>query len=225
MAIRTHGLDRDVEDGLRERFEVIDLTCSKVKRLQLRIQEHSEAGFFIVITGKRSHPEVQAHVSYAADSFVIENQDDLESFLQNAGGVRDVLNEKAYKKIYIVSQTTAPRRLFTEAVEAISRRLPYRVESRDTICACTSEREAEALKVQTGVDVTFVVGDRISSNANRLYETLRAHEERTYFVQDLDELKSLKLPLSRFKVAQVVSSSSTPEFTEREIVGYLETIS
>ena len=225
MAIRTHGLDRSVEDRLRERFEVIDLTCSKVKRLQLRIKDYSEEGYFIVITGKRSHPEVQAHVSYAADSFVVESREDLESFIENSGRVRDGLTEKGYKKIYIVSQTTAPRSLFEETVKAISARMPYQVESRDTICACTSQRESEAVKVQKGVDVTFVVGDRISSNANRLYETLLAHDERTHFVQDLEELKNLKLPLSGFKVAQVVSSSSTPEFTETEIVRYLESIS
>ncbi len=225
MAIRTHGLDRSVEDRLRERFNVIDLTCSKVKRLQLRIRDYSEEGYFIVITGKRSHPEVQAHVSYAVDSFVIESREDLESFIENSGRVRDVLAEKGYKKIYIVSQTTAPRSLFEETVKAISTRMPHQVESRDTICTCTSQRESEAVKVQKGVDVTFVVGDRISSNANRLYETLLAHDKRTHFVQDLEELKNLKLPLSGFKVAQVVSSSSTPEFTETEIVRYLENIS
>ena len=102
--------------------------------------------------------------------------------------------------------------------------MPYEVASRDTICECTSQRESEALKVQSGVDVTFVVGDRISSNANRLYETLRAKDDRTHFVQDLEELKGLNLPLSRFKVAQVVSSSSTPEFTESEIVEYLSAL-
>ncbi len=224
MAIRTHGIDREVENRLRERFEVIDLTCSKVKRLQLQIKEHSEAGYFIVITGKQSHPEVQAHVSYAADSFVVESREDLESFIENKDGIRDVLDQKDYEKIYVVSQTTAPQSLFTETVETVSRRLPYEVASRDTICECTSQRESEALKVQGGVDVTFVVGDRISSNANRLYETLRAKDERTHFVQDLEELKGLNLPLSRFKVAQVVSSSSTPEFTESEIVRYLRSV-
>jgi 4-hydroxy-3-methylbut-2-enyl diphosphate reductase len=221
IAIRTHGIDRRVEETLRSRFEVIDLTCPKVKKLQLQIKEHSEAGYFVLITGKKSHPEVQGHVSYARDFSVVENLEDLEAFLENRGGVRDVMESKGYERIYVVSQTTAPRSLFEETVKAVTNGLAYEVSSCDTICACTSLKESEALKVQEGVDATFIVGDRISSNANRLYEALKARDDHSYFIQNLEELKGLGLDLSLFKVAQVVSSSSTPDFIEREIVEYL----
>ena len=231
VAIRTHGLDRGLETGIRNKFEVVDLTCAKVKKLQLYIKRHADEGFFVVITGKRSHPEVQGLVSYAADYFVVETEQDIAAFLQNMDGAQQRLLDGGYQKLLLVSQTTASPRLFERTVHEVrahfensSLETAYSVACFDSVCAITSRREKEALTVQNSVDVSFVVGDRMSSNANRLFQTLKSQSEQTHFIQDLKELDSLDLPLARYKTAQVVSSSSTPAFVERAIIEFLESV-
>src|SRR5271157_3418634 len=72
--IRTHGIDRKIEDRIRKKIEVVDLTCSKVKALQKYIHKLSLEGFFTVITGKKDHPEMLGLVSYADGFYVIENE-------------------------------------------------------------------------------------------------------------------------------------------------------
>jgi len=129
--------------------------------------------------------------------------------------------------VLVVSQTTGTRKSYERTVRRLREALParYEVKAFDSICRITSLREAEALKLQEKVDVTFVVGDRLSSNANKLYEVLNKNNERTYMVQDLSELSDLALDLRACRSAQVVSSSSTPTFVEQEIIEYLSGLS
>ncbi len=218
VAIRTHGVSKELERELRRRFRVTDLTCAKVKRLQLLIEEHAGAGGFTVITGNKSHPEVEGLRSYAEDHVVIETEDDLQRCDPHLWRCRN-------EEILVVSQTTGGRRLFEATVKALNARAAgFHVECCDSICPITERREKESLEIQRRVDVTLVVGDTISSNAKKLYAALKSHSPETYFVRDLDEVKCLELSPRRYRSAQVVLSSSTPSFIETEIVSYLATL-
>ncbi len=220
LVLRTHGIDRGTEEKLRGRYETLDLTCPKVKKIQLLIKDYSDRGYFVLITGKRNHPEVRGLVSYAEKSGVIETAEDVDSFIRN-------LEHAGTRKIFIVSQTTGEPDLFRETGERVGEaasRLGIAVEVHDSICSITSLREREAVKLQKEADVTFVIGDRMSSNATKLYKILAARSPNTYFVSGRNDLEGLNLDFSAWKTAQVVSSSSTPAFVEREIVSFLENL-
>lgn len=215
VAIRTHGCDRYLEKKIRNRFEVLDLTCRNVKRVQLTIQEHSEAGFFILITGKKIHPEIQGLVSYARGHFVIEQEQDLDEFIRQYTEGPD--------KIFIVSQTTGRQELFDTTIREIKRVFgnTHEIEFYNSICPVTARKEREALGLQRQVEITLVIGDRLSSNANKLYSILSENGGRTYFFQDLGEIRESGVDWTGFKTAQVVSSASTPHFIEDEIINFL----
>jgi 4-hydroxy-3-methylbut-2-enyl diphosphate reductase len=219
VGIRTHGIRRQIEAELREKYQVLDLTCPKVKKIQLIIREHAGNGYFVLITGKRDHPEVQGLVSYAGNSDVIEKADDIVRFTETLAGA-------GIAKLFIVSQTTGEPELFHETVRRVREKagpLGIDLEFYDSICSITAMREREALRLQREVDVTFVIGDRISSNATKLYKVLAADTgAAVFFVNSREELESLSSDFSLWKTALVVSSSSTPAFLEQEIAGYLE---
>jgi 4-hydroxy-3-methylbut-2-enyl diphosphate reductase len=222
VVIRTHGLQRQIERDVRGKCRVLDLTCPKVKKIQLLIHDYAGKGYFVLITGKKDHPEVRGLVSYAGRSDVIETEGDIQRF---AGG----LGSSGIGRIFVVSQTTGDSRLFEETVRRVGRQgasCGILVESFNSICSITAMREREALRLQKKVDVTFVIGDRISSNATKLYKILAAGGQSVFFVNSREEAESAirsscggKCP---WRAAQVVSSSSTPAFLEREIVSYLE---
>ncbi len=220
LVIRTHGLQKQVEASLRRSHQVLDLTCPKVKKVQLEIEKHAQQGYHVVITGKLNHPEVQGLLSYATGSTVIEKEADIHAFLENfpAAGI---------ERILVISQTTGERELFDSVcrdLEDVLGAKAVEVKVHDSICSITSLREQDALLIQKSVDVTFVIGDRMSSNASKLFKILAERDERTYFVNSVEELRNVAPPLERWTTAQVVSSSSTPNFVEREIVEYLESI-
>jgi 4-hydroxy-3-methylbut-2-enyl diphosphate reductase len=223
VVVRTHGLERQIEEGLRTAYRVLDLTCPKVKKIQLLIREYAEKGCFVLITGKKDHPEVQGLVSYAGASDVIEKDADILRFTKG-------LAARAIRKIFVVSQTTGDPRLFANTVRGVGKEassLGILLESLNSICSITAMREKEARALQKKVDVTFVIGDRISSNATKLYKILAAgRENEVFFVNSREEAQAVTAGRgdAAWKTAQVVSSSSTPAFLEREIAAYLEGI-
>jgi 4-hydroxy-3-methylbut-2-en-1-yl diphosphate reductase len=217
VAIRTHGCDRHLEKKIREKFEVLDLTCRNVKRVQLKIWEHAEAGYFILITGKKIHPEIQGLKSYARNHYVIEREDDLTEFIEKFADNS--------KKIYIVSQTTGSQELFKKTLGEIQRAFgpTHTIEFYDSICPITARKEREALKLQEQVQITLVIGDRLSSNASKLFKILSENNGETHFFQDLGEMQKSGIEWADIEAAQVVSSASTPDFVEEEVIQFLST--
>ena len=222
VVVRTHGLQRQVEEDLRTKYRVLDLTCPKVKKIQLLIKDYAEKGYFVIITGKKDHPEVQGLVSYAESSGVIETEEDIRRFTES-------LELSAPRKIFVVSQTTGDPRLFAQTVRRVGEEAASRgveLASFNSICSITAMREGAALKLQKKVDVTFVIGDRISSNATKLYKVLAARSPAVFFVNSREDAEAVTARERdpSWKTAQIVSSSSTPAFLEKEISDYLEGI-
>jgi 4-hydroxy-3-methylbut-2-enyl diphosphate reductase len=219
--IRTHGLDRNEEALLRERFSVIDLTCPKVKKVQHEIDVHAQAGYAVVIVGTEDHPETRGHKSYAGECLIIGRIEDGDSILER---LRPQGPADRPRKVFLCAQTTASRDLFEAIVSrfkaAGSRSFDLSVY--DSICPVTDRKEKESLRLQKQVDVTFVVGDKISANATELFRILSQDPAcPAYFIEDVVELRKLSPAPKPDGRALLVSSASTPGFIETEIVAYL----
>lgn len=220
LVVRTHGIPRDEENLLRKKFHLEDMTCPIVKRVQKHVEKASQEQAFVIISGKENHAEVQGVKSYADYSVVIQNKEELTAFLRQGYSVIPPETQK----IFILSQTTHSRSFF----EYLCRRLTeffkdkYPVEIKDTICPITEDKEKESLILQKKSDFTVVIGDPNSSNSKKLYTILKEADSKTIFVRNLDDLKSQKNDWAFVKTVLVVSSTSTPQFIEQEIVGYLE---
>lgn len=223
VAVRTHGIDRRTEEKFRKYFELLDLTCSKVKNLQNYIDYYSGNGYYIVIAGDKKHPEVQGLTSYAADCTVIGNEGELEKFLEDCRTRSGTVAGKSYCKIMVVSQTAGSHSFFEKTARAIQSACGLGCEVRifDSACAFIVLREEECLELQKNADVTFVVGDRISANTLTLYETLKAKKPNTWLVAGLEDLLKQNIDLGECRMALVVATSSTPASVEKEVTDYL----
>ena len=59
--VRSHGEAPEVFEKIKNAgFEVVDLTCPDVKKVQQRAIELAQNDYFVVIVGKPNHPEVIA---------------------------------------------------------------------------------------------------------------------------------------------------------------------
>ena len=223
--IRTHGIDRDLQNRLKKDYRLIDLTCRNVKRVQMIIREHSDKGAFVFITGKKSHPEVLGLQSYGRHTLIFETEADIKNFISQPMINGDAFNPSDFSEIFVTSQTTGSRKLFTSAIASIRDKWPEAsIDSFDSICPVTEKKENEALLLQQKADISFVIGDPLSSNAGKLYTILRKADTRTWFIQDVNELKTLGIDFNSIRTALVVSSASTPMFVETGVVDYLKNI-
>lgn len=176
VLIRAHGIPLEMEAGLRARCSSVeDATCPKVKTAQLSIGRATDLATLLLF-GEADHPEVRGLVSYARnDARVFDSLEQLA----------DLDPGKAY---VLASQTTQDREAFGEISSSLAARLP-RLAILSTICDATRERQQEALRIASEVEIMVVAGGRQSGNTRRLANISADAGIKTFHVEELRELR------------------------------------
>ena len=178
VIIRSHGVEKRICDKLLGKgLRIVDATCPFVKKIHNIVEKESAEGKYILIIGNPDHPEVIGIRGWAGSNV---------SVIQNAGDIEKVDFSKN-KKICVVSQTTFNYNKFQDLVEIIKKK-SYDISVLNTICNATKERQTEARSIAESVDAMIVIGDKHSSNTQKLYEICRNACNNTYYIQTLDDL-------------------------------------
>ena len=177
VVIRSHGVGKDVYDILKENgVEIVDATCPYVKKIHRIVEKQTAEGRRVLIVGSEDHPEVQGIKGWGDErTKVIENMDDFRR-----------LELPEDEKLCIVSQTTFNYKKFQDLVEKISK-TRYDITVLNTICNATQERQVEAMRIASQVDVMLVIGGKHSSNTQKLYDICRKECKNTYYIQTLGD--------------------------------------
>ena len=93
----------------------------------------------------------------------------------------------------------------------------------DEICAATRLRQEALEKIDKDIDTILIIGDKKSSNTNRLLEIAKSTHPSipSYLVSDLDEVKALKIKSNHLAIA---SGASTPLKEIDKIKEYLKSL-
>ena len=208
VIIRSHGADKATYDGIRMRgYQIIDATCPFVVKIHDIVYKHYKDGYHIVIIGGADHPEVIATAGWCDNTAtVVDNDSDLTELSK-------------YDKLCFVCQTTYDGKKFKEISKKIHKIQAKTVEIFDTICYTTYERQKEAVGLAETSDVVLVVGDKSSSNTNKLYDLCAAKNVNTHFIHSIGELKNINF--SRSDVVGIVAGASTPTESIMEVRTYM----
>ena len=206
VVIRSHGVAKYIYDIMDERgITCVDATCPFVKKIHKIVAEESAKGSYIVIIGNGKHPEVEGIRGWAGEQVtVIQTPEDAERF---------ELPEKE-QKVCIVAQTTFNYNKFKELVEIISKKR-YDIVVLNTICNATKERQTEARQIAARVDAMVVIGDKRSSNTQKLFEICKEECLNTYYIQTLDDLDINQL--RSVESVGITAGASTPNKIIEEV--------
>ena len=206
VVIRSHGVAKYIYDILEERgITCVDATCPFVKKIHKIVAEKSAEGSYIVIVGNGEHPEVQGIRGWAGEQVtVVQTQEDAERF---------ELPDKD-QKVCIVAQTTFNYNKFKELVEIISKKR-YDIVVLNTICNATKERQTEARQIAARVDAMVVIGDKRSSNTQKLFEICKEECLNTYYIQTVDDLDINQL--RSVESVGITAGASTPNKIIEEV--------
>nr|WP_288708709.1 4-hydroxy-3-methylbut-2-enyl diphosphate reductase [uncultured Dorea sp.] len=206
VVIRSHGVAKYIYDILEERgITCVDATCPFVKKIHKIVAEKSAEGSYIVIVGNGEHPEVQGIRGWAGEQVtVVQTQEDAERF--------ELLDKD--QKVCIVAQTTFNYNKFKELVEIISKKR-YDIVVLNTICNATKERQTEARQIAARVDAMVVIGDKRSSNTQKLFEICKEECLNTYYIQTLDDLDINQL--RSVESVGITAGASTPNKIIEEV--------
>ena len=212
LIIRAHGEPKQTyEKAQIKNIELLDLTCGKIKVIRSKIEKAKEDAFVILI-GKKNHPETIGTISFAKYGQIVEEKDDivnLEQIIKNSG----------LKRIKVLSQTTFSKEKFNTLSNEIINSFPnYEIDIDNTICDATSERQEETKEIAQNVDVMIVIGGKNSSNTKELYNVANKYCQNVIMIQDVSDI-DIELK-SDYKVG-VIAGASTSEKSIEEVIDFL----
>ncbi len=207
VIIRSHGVGKFLYDGLKKNgLKIVDGTCPFVKKIHIIVKEHHDKGRQILIIGNGEHPEVMGINGWCENSAVIiENKVEINE--------KDLPLDKKYTAVV---QTTFRQSKFEEIIEAL-KKLGLELEVYNTICSATSERQEEAIALSKEVDKMIVIGDKSSSNTQKLYEICKKCCQNTYYIETICDLV-LNIFSSNDKIG-ITAGASTPSAIIKEVIG------
>ncbi len=205
LLIRSHGVGQAVYEACAARkINVVDCTCSFVRRTQKIVEEASLAGKTVAIAGHAFHPEVVGLVGWCrGEAYVFEEADADFSVLRG-------------KDVVLVSQTTFSVQRFSKIAENIQKVYPKTVEIFQTICYTTVCRQKETEAIAKKADAVLVIGGLNSSNTNKLGETASRFCERVFRLRNADDFEYEKI--KNFKRVGIVAGASTPDWLTSEVL-------
>lgn len=203
--IRSHGAAPEVfEDAKKKGYEVVDLTCLDVKKVQQKAIELVQDGFLLVIVGKPEHPEVcaiKANAQPHGENVIVAP--DVETLKVYEKQIKD------HKRVGVVVQTTQRIENLKNVVDYL---LPLAKELKifNTICASTSLRQSEAKNLAQESDLMVVVGSKKSANTTHLAEILTGITSTIHIETD-EELEEYKELIKKSQNIGVTAGASTPD--------------
>ena len=204
--IRSHGVAPEILAQLDARgISYIDATCPDVKKIHDLVKKACEVGNTVIIIGNPRHPEIVGIVGYAGG---------------NAHIISDIGQATAFEPVSGVSyslvvQTTFDNKKFDKIAETLSEKIDD-LYINNSICPSMYRRQLEADELSKSCDIMIVIGDRTSSNTNKLYEICTKNCKNTYLIETKEELM-LNIPRQDVKIG-IVAGASTPPATIKEAV-------
>lgn len=201
LIIRSHGVAPHVYKEAEEQgMKVVDATCPFVQKAQ-RIAAQFAPSSQIVVVGDKNHPEVQGILGWAGEGAI-----SLET-------IEEAQKLPFYPRITVLSQTTQPIKNFNDIVEEL-RKHTDELDTHNTICNATEERQLAARELAESVDVMVVVGDRKSSNTKKL-ATICSEKTTTHLIEMASELEEAWF--EGCNLAGITAGASTPDWIIEEV--------
>ena len=203
--VRSHGEAPEVFAKLEKAgFEVVDMTCLDVKKVQQRAIELAQNDYFVVIVGKPNHPEVIAIKAnaeqYSNKVIVATSIEEIQPFEAEI---------KAHKKVGVVVQTTQMLSTLNEMVSHLNS-IASEILVYNTICQSTAKRQTEAKEMAQTSDLMVVVGSKKSANTTHLAEILK-DVTKTIHIENDTELEDFNEAVKNAKNVGITAGASTPQ--------------
>lgn len=201
-----HGVAPAVQKrALEKGLTIVDTTCPKVAIIHQNMKKYLSLGYDCFYIGTKGHPECEAVLGIDKRIQLLKNQSDIAKI-------------NTTNPIYITNQTTLSFSDTKELYHAILKAFPNAILE-NTICNATTVRQ-EAVLNQKPVDLCLIVGDRHSSNTNKLVEAGLKASIPTQLVESLEDVQ--KIDFQQIHSISISSGASTPSELVEQIIAYLE---
>ncbi|MBQ0024193.1 MAG: 4-hydroxy-3-methylbut-2-enyl diphosphate reductase [Bacteroidales bacterium] len=215
ILIRAHGEPPATYSLLqRNNIQVIDCTCPVVLKLQEKVRTVYERmcplGGQILIFGKQGHAEVNGLVGQTGGAAIVIDS------------VESASNVDFNRPVALFSQTTKDPVEYAAVAEYVRSRRPD-AEIYDTICRQVAQRHKYLVDFASSHSMIIFVSGRESSNGKVLFELCKSVNERTFWVENTDDINPGWMH-DGDRIG-ICGATSTPKWQLEEIFVYLRGLS
>jgi 4-hydroxy-3-methylbut-2-enyl diphosphate reductase len=196
-----HGVSPAVREQARERQLIeIDATCGLVTRVHSAVKRFANQGYQIILIGHHNHVEIIGTAGEAPEvTTIVECVEDVAK-----------LTFGKDEKLFYITQTTLSLDDVKEITEALIVKYPNIITlPSSSICYATTNRQMALREITGETDLVLVVGDRQSSNSNRLNEVASKRGIASYLINDETEIDPKWF--IGVKTIGLTAGASTPE--------------
>ena len=213
VILSAHGVSPAIEDYAKSKqLQVIDATCSLVKRVHSKAHKYESEGRQVIIIGNKNHPEVVGTAGRLKRPIIISSNEEAESVT-----VPDPSN------VAVVTQTTLNSDDTAQIITVLKRKFPKiaGTDENGDICNATKARQEAVKELVKSVDALFVVGSKNSSNSNKLKGIGTDASIPSYLI---DGPEDINLDwLQRLNRIGITTGASAPEHVVQEVIDFLST--
>lgn len=205
VIIRAHGETKGTYDELTKKgITILDYTCPNVAKIHETINQHKQEDYFIILIGIKNHPEAIGTLSYAnSNSYLLQEKAQYEDLI-------NLIKKSGKNNILIIAQTTYNSKKFDDIVVDLKGLLTdKKIKVMKTICNATEIRQEETEEIAKKADIMIIIGDKKSSNTNKLYDISKKNCNKAIFVQNSNELNMEELHGA--STIGIMAGASTPE--------------
>ena len=207
VIIRAHGEPKSTYKTAKALgINIFDLTCPKVSKIHNIAEEYVKQGYYILLIGQKSHPEVIGIISCCGEnSDIIEEKENIERKLSK-------FYNSNINKLFILSQTTYNIEKFNDIVDTIKKDIENKnieLQIKNTICNATKLRQEETKQIASAVDFMIIIGGKNSSNTNKLYQIANKYCKHCILIETKEEI-DLK-SINNFQKIGIMAGASTPK--------------
>ncbi len=188
----------------------IDATCPLVTKVHVEARRFAARGMTILLIGHKEHVEVEGVVGEAPDRTIVVPTPERA----------ELVTVPDPDKVAVLTQTTLSVDEAMRVMTVLKRRFPkLHTPRKEDICYATTNRQMAVKALRGKVDRWLVIGDKMSSNSNRLRELGSDSGVPAYMV-----LGAAEIDPAWFAGAQsigITSGASTPESSVRAVVARL----
>ena len=206
VVFSAHGVSKDVYiKAQKKNLNIIDTTCPYVSVIHNKIEEFTNKDYEIIYLGTKNHPECEGILGSNKHINLVTNLEDINML--------DINNDR----IYVTNQTTLSLFDLKEMYDAILKKYPNALID-NKICNATTLRQ-QAVINQEPVDLCIVVGDKKSSNTNKLAYSAQISGINTILIESVNEL--INYDFSNINSVSVTSGASVPSYLVDDVIQYL----
>lgn len=217
VIISAHGVEPRVKQAARDKgLTVVDATCPLVNHIYKIIRKVIPQGYYLIHFGDTDHDETKGVVGHAPDRItVISSVDRLDQY-----------PDWKDRKLGLTVQTTMRIEDFEAFRLAAEKKWPH-LETFDTICMATSERQSAIRDMAPEVDMILVVGSQTSANSKRLAHISRTLCGRGELIGSADDIRENWFTGANEEIERigVTAGASTPDFLVDAVIERLAQMS